>query len=111
MTRTIGIGIIGMGWMGEVHSRAYRAVRDRFHDCGIEPRLVVCAGAVEARAQAAQQRFGYDDLKTIEAYNFLQSVVTGQQGAPGFAEALAVANVQQAMLRSWTSECWESVER
>lgn len=60
MTRTIGIGIIGMGWMGEVHSRAYRAIPDRFHDSGIKPRLIVCADPVEARAQAAQQRFGFE---------------------------------------------------
>ena len=26
MTRTIGIGIIGTGWMGEVHSRSCRAI-------------------------------------------------------------------------------------
>lgn len=60
MTRTIGVGIIGMGWMGEVHSRAYRAIPDRFHDSGIKPRLIVCADPVEARAQAAQQRFGFE---------------------------------------------------
>jgi len=53
----------------------------------------------------------YDDLKAIEAYNFLSSVVTGQQGEPGFAEALAVASVQQAVIRSWESERWEAVER
>ena len=34
VTRIIGIGVIGMGWMGEVHSRAYRALPDRFHDSG-----------------------------------------------------------------------------
>lgn len=60
MKRTIGIGVIGMGWMGEVHSRSYRAVPDRFHESGIVPRLVVCADPVEARAQAAQQRFGFE---------------------------------------------------
>src|SRR5438874_7834752 len=60
MTRTIGIGVIGMGWMGEVHSRSYRAVPDRFHESGIQPRLIVCTDAVEARAQAAQQRFGFE---------------------------------------------------
>ena len=49
MTRIIGIGVIGMGWMGEVHSRSYRAIPDRFHESGIFPRLVVCADAVEAR--------------------------------------------------------------
>ena len=59
MTRTIGIGVIGMGWMGEAHSRAYRVIPDRFADSGIQPRLVVCADAVEERAQSAQKRFGF----------------------------------------------------
>jgi hypothetical protein len=54
---------------------------------------------------------GYDDLKVIEAYNFLRSVVSGQQGEPGFSEALAVAQVQQAIMRSWESHHWEVVER
>jgi hypothetical protein len=53
---------------------------------------------------------GYDDLKVIEIYNFLHSIAIGQQGEPGFAEALAVANVQQAIMRSWESEHWEDVE-
>jgi predicted dehydrogenase len=53
---------------------------------------------------------GYEDLKTIEAYEFLKSVASGQQGQPGFSEALAVANVQTAMQRSWESERWEKVE-
>lgn len=53
---------------------------------------------------------GYDDLKVIEAYHFLQSLATGQQGVPGFADVLAVARVLAAMERSWTSERWESVE-
>src|SRR3989454_1969817 len=64
MTRTIGIAVIGMGWMGEVHSRSYRAIPDRFYESGIQPRLVVCADPVEARAQAAQQRFGFERYTT-----------------------------------------------
>src|SRR5437660_11621966 len=64
MTRTIGIGVIGMGWMGEVHSRAYRAIPDRFYDSGIFPRLVVCADPVEARAQAPLERFGVERYTT-----------------------------------------------
>ena len=59
MTRTTGIGVIGMGWMGTVHSRAYRQTMDRFPDCGIRPRLVVCADDVEARAVEAGERFGF----------------------------------------------------
>jgi predicted dehydrogenase len=64
MTRTIGIGVIGMGWMGDVHSRAYRAIPDRFSESGIMPRLVVCSDAVESRAQAAQRRFGFERYAT-----------------------------------------------
>lgn len=64
MIHTIGIGVIGMGWMGEVHSRSYRAMQDRFHESGLQPRLVVCADPVEARAQAAQARFGFERYTT-----------------------------------------------
>src|SRR5438552_17766801 len=64
MTRTIGIAVIGMGWMGEVHSRSYRAIPDRFHESGIQPRLVVCADPVEALALTTHQRFGFDRYAT-----------------------------------------------
>ena len=60
MARRIGIGVIGMGWMGEVHSRSYRTVRDRYADADIDPRLVVCADEVASRAQAAKTRFGFE---------------------------------------------------
>jgi hypothetical protein len=52
----------------------------------------------------------YEDLKTIEAFQFLQSVKTGVQGEPGFREALAVAEVQAAIIRSWESGTWEKVQ-
>ncbi|NIR27195.1 MAG: hypothetical protein GWN77_09590 [Gammaproteobacteria bacterium] len=52
---------------------------------------------------------GYEDLKVIEAYQFLKSIVDGKQGQPGFAEALAVAQAQTAIQRSWETERWETV--
>ena len=52
---------------------------------------------------------GYDDTKTIEAHEFLSSVVTGVQGRPGFREAADVARVQEAIMRAWDSEHWEPV--
>lgn len=64
MTRTIGVGVVGMGWMGEVHSRAYRLVRDRFHDRGVDARLVACADVDRGRADAARERFGFDRSTT-----------------------------------------------
>ena len=63
-SRVIGIGVVGMGWMGEVHSRSYRSIRDRFPDLDVEPRLVVCADAVEERARAARSRFGFERYTT-----------------------------------------------
>ena len=54
---------------------------------------------------------GYEDLKTIEAYNFLQSIVEDRQREPSFQAALNLAKVQQAMIRSWESGGWEAVER
>ena len=53
---------------------------------------------------------GYEDLKAIEAYQFLQSVLDGEQRQPGFAETLAVAEAQHAMLHSWESGTWEDVK-
>ena len=52
---------------------------------------------------------GYEDLRTIAAYEFLRSVVDGEQRQPGLSEALAVANVHAAMIRSWESGGWEDV--
>ena len=64
MTRSIGIGVIGMGWMGEAHSRAWNAVRDRFHASGLDPHLVICADAVEVRAREAAARFRFAEHTT-----------------------------------------------
>jgi predicted dehydrogenase len=52
---------------------------------------------------------GYEDLKTIEAFHFLQSIVEGKQQEPSLAQAYAYANVNAAMIRSWDSKTWELV--
>jgi predicted dehydrogenase len=62
--RVIGIGVIGMGWMGEAHSRAYGLVSDRFAERGISARLVACADVDGGRAAAAQTRFGFERSST-----------------------------------------------
>lgn len=64
MTHSLGIGVIGMGWMGQAHSRAYRNVADRFYDSGIRPRLVICGDEVEARARQAQEALGFASFTT-----------------------------------------------
>ena len=52
---------------------------------------------------------GFEDMKLIEALEFLRSVEAGRQHHPGFSEALANASVAAAMVRSWSSERWEDV--
>jgi predicted dehydrogenase len=64
MTRVVGIGVIGMGWMGVVHSRSYRMIIDRFYESGIQPRLVICADEVAARSQEARERLGFEESTT-----------------------------------------------
>lgn len=54
---------------------------------------------------------GYEDMKVIEDYEFLSSVTAGRQHHPGFAEAIDFVSVQDALLRSWESERWETVNR
>ena len=64
MTQALGIGVIGMGWMGQVHSRSYRQVPMRFPDAPYSPRLVICSDNVEDRAKSAQTMFGFEETTT-----------------------------------------------
>ncbi len=52
---------------------------------------------------------GYEDLKVIEALEFCRAVAEGSPFQPGFGDALAVAEVLDAMIRSFDSERWEEV--
>ena len=49
-------------------------------------------------------------MKIFEAYEFLDSVAADRPHDPGFDTALANASVAAAMIRSWKSERWETVE-
>lgn len=61
---TIGIGVIGMGWMGQVHSRSYGMVPQRFPDSDLQPRLIICSDNVESRAKQAQRTLGFESSTT-----------------------------------------------
>lgn len=60
MTHEIGIGLIGFGWMGQAHSRAYEAIPKYFPDDKILPRLVGVADTFPERVKHATTTFGYD---------------------------------------------------
>jgi predicted dehydrogenase len=52
---------------------------------------------------------GFEDLVTIEDYEFCSAVAEGRPYEPGFEQALAWASVQDALLRSVRSGGWEQV--
>ena len=64
MGRTVGIGLIGVGWMGRVHSAAYRRCRDHYPDCAGVARLVAAADEDGTRAAEAVDRLGYERATT-----------------------------------------------
>jgi predicted dehydrogenase len=55
---TLGVGVIGAGWMGQVHARAYVRVRHHFPDLAVVPHLVAVADAVPAQAEEFARRYG-----------------------------------------------------
>jgi predicted dehydrogenase len=56
----IGIGVVGFGWMGQAHSRAYRDLPVYYPESGIRPRLVAVADNVPARVELAKANFGFE---------------------------------------------------
>ncbi len=110
-----GLGVIGMGWMGETHSRAFAQVADRFWQAGLKVRLVACADANLQRAAQAQRRFGFEscaqewhavmenadvDIVTIAAPNFMHLELVTAAAAAGkhvFCEKPVGRNLQETL--------------
>jgi predicted dehydrogenase len=57
----------------------------------------------------AANGIGYEELKVIEAYEFLAAVARGEPVRPNFTDALEFVKVQDAMFRSWKHGRWEEV--
>ncbi|MGN8050742.1 Gfo/Idh/MocA family protein [Curtobacterium sp. 22159] len=101
---SIGVGLVSVGWMGRLHSRAYRALPDHFPELGVRPRLVVAADPVDAAREQAVTRLGYEhavanyhevladpsvDVVSICSPNFLHreiAVAAAEAGKPFWIE-------------------------
>ena len=57
----------------------------------------------------AGNAIGFEDLVTIEDYEFCRAIAEGAAVRPGFEQALAWAEVQAALLRSAAAGSWETV--
>ena len=62
--QTLGVGVIGLGWMGEAHARAYLRAPRHFPADNLEVRLVACADNVARRAEATARRYGFAEHST-----------------------------------------------
>jgi predicted dehydrogenase len=59
MTQNINVGIVGFGWMGQVHAKALTRVRQHYPDLNAVPRLVAVADPAEdGRLDYARDVFG-----------------------------------------------------
>jgi predicted dehydrogenase len=55
----IGVGLISVGWMGKLHTRAYQALPSVYPDLKLRPRLVHAADTAADRAAYARDVLGY----------------------------------------------------
>jgi predicted dehydrogenase len=58
--RRIGIAVLGLGWMGQAHSRSALRAPTHFPDRSYDPRLVVCADPADERRRIAVEDFGFE---------------------------------------------------
>jgi predicted dehydrogenase len=59
-----GIGLISVGWMGKLHSRAYQAIPLVYPELKIRPRFVHAADTAADRADYAREVLGYARAST-----------------------------------------------
>ncbi|MFC6355398.1 Gfo/Idh/MocA family protein [Luethyella okanaganae] len=101
---TIGVGLISVGWMGRLHSRAYNALPLIYPELGITPRLVQAADTAQAGRDYAENVLGYKsttadyhevlanpevDVVSICAPNFLHAevgIAAAKAGKPFWIE-------------------------
>ena len=55
---SIGVAVVGLGWMGRVHTQAYTRVRQHYPDLPA-PALIAVADDVPGRAATAAARYGF----------------------------------------------------
>jgi predicted dehydrogenase len=59
MVDALGVAVVGFGWMGRVHTRAYARVRHHYPLLPLRPELVAVAEEVPGRAEQAAAQFGF----------------------------------------------------
>lgn len=65
MTDALRVGVVGFGWMGQVHARALSRLLQHYPDAPLAPRLVAVAdNAPDDRTKRAAAAYGFDHVLT-----------------------------------------------
>ncbi|WP_330342014.1 Gfo/Idh/MocA family protein [Streptomyces sp. NBC_00557] len=59
MVRTLGVAVVGFGWMGRVHTQAYARLPHHFPQLSVRPELIAVADEVPGRAEEAAGLYGF----------------------------------------------------
>ena len=112
--KTIGVGVISLGWMGRLHARSYKAVSEHFPELGVQVKLVAVADPVEEAQRAAVEDLGFEraygdyrelladpdvDVVSICSPNFLHeeiALAAVEAGKPFWIEKPMGVTAQQA---------------
>lgn len=62
--RALGVGVISMGWMGRLHSRAYMATKQFFPELPQHPELIIAADPDPAGLAYAENNVGFRETTT-----------------------------------------------
>ncbi|QIK66662.1 Gfo/Idh/MocA family oxidoreductase [Nocardioides sp. HDW12B] len=60
-TRDLGVAVVGFGWMGQVHARAWARLLQHYPDSPVRPHLVAVADPDERRRTEALSAYGFAD--------------------------------------------------
>lgn len=56
----LGVAVVGFGWMGQVHARAWARLAEHFPDVTAHARFVAVADTDPGRREAAQEVYGFE---------------------------------------------------
>ena len=114
MKKHLGVGVIGLGWMGRLHARSYRKLREYFPNLDVDVRLVAAADAAEQNRTDATTNLGFErayadyrdlladpdvDIVSICSPNFLHhemALAAAEAGKPFWIEKPMGVNLEQS---------------
>jgi predicted dehydrogenase len=105
-TRPLRVGIVGFGWMGQVHARAYARLRQHYPNSPLAPVLVAVAdNAPDTRLADAVAAYGFSGMHTdwpeLVARDDLDLIsVTG----PNFLHRDVAVAAAQAGMHVWVEK-------